>query len=110
MSILSAATTPSVQPRLPDCAESAVWRRGVHGRTDTRRSGWGKASIARRRGGDASDGEDAHLTIASDAARSVEGEERTWTQSGLGNLIAEVRNAPNENEIELRGPSAKNSG
>jgi hypothetical protein len=93
MSILSAATTPSVQPRLPDCAESAVWRRGVHGRTDTRRSGWGKASIARRRGGDASDGEDPHLTIASDAARSVEGVERTWTQSGLGNLIAEVRNA-----------------
>ena len=109
MSHLSAATTPSVQPRLPDCAESAVWRRGVHGRTDTRRSGWGKASIARRRGGDASDGEDAHLTIASDAARSVEGEERTWTQSGLGNLIAEVRNAPNENEIELCRPSAKNS-
>ena len=60
MSILSAATTPSAQPRLPDCAESAVWRRGVHGRTDTRRSGWGKASIARRRGGDASDGEDPH--------------------------------------------------
>lgn len=89
MSLHSAASTPSAQQRLPDCAESAVWQRGVDGRTDTRRSGWGKASIARRRGGDASDGEEAHSTIASDAARSVE---EGWKPNQLFlRWIAEVR-------------------